>query len=119
MGSAEPTEGTEPLHEKLAQLYRGQTAKIITDRESKEFDIGRRTKQGDPLSPKLFNAVLEQAFARAKGKWRSRGWGLRIEGSTEQRLSNLRFADDVLLIAESEHQLQEMIGDLVEETSKV
>ena len=51
---------------KLAQLYRGQTAKIITDRESKELNIGRGTKQGDPLSPKLFNAVLGKAFARAK-----------------------------------------------------
>ena len=40
---------------KLAQLYEGQTATIVTDKVSKEFGIGRGTKQGDPISPKLFN----------------------------------------------------------------
>jgi len=104
---------------KLAQLYRGQTAKIITDKESKELKIGRGTKQGDPLSPKLFNAVLEKAFTRAKEHWKSQGWGISVASDMEERLTNLRFADDVLLIAESEQQLQAMIADLIDETGKV
>ena len=104
---------------KFAQLYRGQSANIITDKASKELKIGRGTKQGDPLSPKLFNAVLEKAFTRAKEHWKSKGWGISIGNDMEERLTNLRFADDGLLIAESEQQLQAMIENLLDETSKV
>ena len=43
----------------LENLYGGQTAKVCTDRLSKEFSLSRGTKQGDPLSSLLFNAVLE------------------------------------------------------------
>ena len=39
---------------------------------SKEFDILRGTKQGDPLSSLLFNAVLEDIFAEVKPAWEKR-----------------------------------------------
>jgi len=41
---------------------------------------------------------------------------LRVEGGKEARLTNLRFADDVLLVAESEHQLAKLLEILVDET---
>eukprot|EP00959_Pyramimonas_sp_CCMP1952_P154869 3240210-Pyramimonas_sp.AAC.1 len=47
----------------LKSLYSGQSGRVRTDRMSKEFDILRGTKQGDPLSSLLFNAVLEDIFA--------------------------------------------------------
>ena len=40
----------------LTQLYTNQTAKVKTDTFSREFNIQRGTKQGDPLSSLLFNA---------------------------------------------------------------
>eukprot|EP00959_Pyramimonas_sp_CCMP1952_P007652 159740-Pyramimonas_sp.AAC.1 len=40
----------------LESLYFGQPGRVRTDRMSKEFDILRATKQGDPLSSSLFNA---------------------------------------------------------------
>ena len=43
----------------LASLYDGQTGEGTTDKASRSFVIQRGTKQGDPLSPKIFHAVLE------------------------------------------------------------
>ena len=103
----------------LARLYANQTANIVTDKVSKSFRIGRGTKQGDPISPKLFNAVLERAFGRAKERWRHKNYGVQMTGGQEERITNLRFADDVLLIATTREHLHNMIGDLVECTEEV
>ena len=44
------------------RLYRGQKGVVMTSVLSKIFDIVRGTKQGDPMSPKLFNAALQKAM---------------------------------------------------------
>ena len=103
----------------LARLYTKQTANVVTDKVSKEFRIGRGTKQGDPISPELYNAVLEKTLRRAKESWGRKGWGLRMEGGMDERLTNLRFADDILLIATSRDQLKSMIEDLEKYTAEV
>ena len=46
----------------LCEMYCEQTAQVRTDQLSKTFRIQRGTKQGDPLSSLLFNAVLEDIF---------------------------------------------------------
>lgn len=84
----------------LQRLYASQQAYIATDRTSKEFNLTRGTKQGDPVSPMLFNAVLEHVFRPLKHTWQSQG--LAVQVGTADMLTNLRFADDVLLVATSE-----------------
>ena len=44
-------------------------------------------RQGDPISPKLFTAVIEEIFKKA-----DLDKGINIDG---ERLKNLRFADDI------------------------
>ena len=102
----------------LKNLYSGQSGRVRTDRLSKEFDILRGTKQGDPLSSLLFNAVLEDVFAEVKPSWEKKGWGLRLGYSKYRQLTNLRFADDVLLIGTSLRQLKQMLIDLKEAAMK-
>ena len=56
----------------LQKLYRGQVGHVKTDRTSRDFEINRGTKQGDPISPVIFNAVLETVMRTCKHKWRSK-----------------------------------------------
>ena len=61
-------------------------------------------RQGDTLSPVMFTAAVEETFKRMNIEV-----GMNINGV---RLSNLRFADDIMLFAESEEKLKDMLEDL-------
>ena len=78
----------------------------------------RGSRQGDPISPVLFNAVLEDVLRTCKEKWHSRGWGWSL-GEIGDNLTNLRFADDLLLIGRSLHQATEMLKDIIREAQLV
>ena len=94
----------------LDQLYHGQQGKVHTDKLSKPFAIARGTKQGDPLSSLLFNAVLEDIMRDVKPAWIRRNIGLELGNVL---LSELRFADDLLLLATSTPAMRSMLGDVV------
>eukprot|EP00973_Karenia_brevis_P077225 10726980-Karenia_brevis.AAC.1 len=64
----------------MSRLYRNQVGQVVGRTVSKSFAISRGTKQGDPLSPSLFNAVLEAAMKEIKSKWCRKGWGIKVEG---------------------------------------
>ena len=106
---------TKPYVDLLRNLYRDQVATVRTDRQSRAFNIERGVKQGDPLSSLLFNACLEQLFQPLKAKWTNRGFGIQLGHTTTTQLTNLRFADDVLLLAPTLPQLTEMLTDLQRE----
>jgi hypothetical protein len=77
--SAMLAQGVPPVYVRtLAELYTNQVGKIVADVTSKSFKIKRGTKQGDPLSPQLFNSVLEQALRDIQTKWRRNGWGIQL-----------------------------------------
>jgi hypothetical protein len=90
----------------INHLYSEATARIQMDNQSSAtFNLGRGVKQGDPLSPKLFNCLLEYLFKNLN--WKEKGIAI-----NEKWLSNLRFADDVALFSESKDDLLAMIEDL-------
>ena len=96
----------------LRGLYAGQTGTVVTDVQSEPYRICRGTKQGDPLSTLLFNAVLESIFRRLKETWARKKFGLELGVNASGYMTNLRFADDVLLFARTRRSLQIMIKDL-------
>ena len=79
----------------LAALYADQTA---ATRGSRPFPIRRGGKQGDIISPISFNAGLELAFRKWKKRLTTK-WQL-LDGDGG-RLTNARYADDIMLYAKS------------------
>ena len=91
----------------LQMLYKYQKG-IVGDNE---FDINRGVRQGDILSPVLFNAVLEHALGRWKDGLIFEGFAL--DGSYgAEWLTNLRYADDLLLFGQSLDEAISMLDSL-------
>ena len=104
----------------LQKLYEGQTAEVQTDVRSDPFRVERGTKQGDPISPILFNAVVEHFMRKLKGRWNAKKFGYKVdEYAEEEFVTNLRYADDILLIARTLPQIKSMLADLDQEAAKV
>lgn len=89
----------------IKNIYTGTTAKIKIEKEGCDIDILRGVRQGDPLSPKLFTAVLEEVFRKLD--WSKNG--LNING---EKLTHLRFADDIVVFANTSEELQKMLIEL-------
>ena len=78
-------------------------------KESNKINIGRGVRQGDTISPKLFMAALESIFRRLT--WETSG--LKIYG---EYLSHLCSADDILICANSPHELQQIPQELTDDS---
>ena len=104
----------------LKKIYRDQKESVQTDEESNMYGIKKGTKQGDPLSSLLFNTVLQNSLKDDFQRWqKKKGMGIYLSDHDHDCLTNLRFADDVLLFATSKEQLQKMMYEFKEGTENV
>ena len=77
------------------------------------------SKQADPLSSLLFDNVLQKALKDdLPDEQKKRGMGICLGDKDHDSLTNIRFADDVLLFASSKEQLQKMMCDFNAEKKK-
>ena len=84
----------------LRNLYAGQEAAVRTEYGKTDwFQIRKRVRQGCMLSPCLFNLYAEYIMRNA-GLAEAQA-GIKIAG---RNISNLRYADDTTLMAESEEE---------------
>ena len=85
----------------LRNLYAGQEATIKTGHGTTDwFQIEKGVHQGCILSPCLFNLYAEYIMGNARLDEAQAG--IKIAG---RNVSNLRYADDTTLMAESEEEL--------------
>ena len=100
----------------LRNLYTGQEATIRTGLGTTDrFQIGKGVHQGCFLSPCLFNLYAEYIMQNA-GLDEAQTGGIMIAG---RNTSNLRYADDTTLMAESEEELKSILMKMKEESEKV
>ena len=98
----------------LRNLYAGQEATVRTGHGTTDwFQIGKGVRQGYILSPCLFNLYAEYIM-RNSGPEEAQA-GIKIAG---RNINNLRYADDIALMAESE-ELKNLLMKVKEEREKV
>ena len=98
----------------IKAIYDKLTANIILKGEKlKAFPLKSETRQGCPLSPLLFNIVLQVSATAIRGKKEIKG----IQIGKEVKLS--LFADDMILYIENLKDTTRKLLELINEYSKV
>ena len=98
----------------LRNLYAGQEATVRTGHGTADwFQTGKGVRQGCILPPCLFNLYAEYIMRNA-GLEETQA-GIKIAG---RNIINLRYADDITLMAESEEELKSLLMKIKEESEK-
>ena len=99
----------------MRNLYAGQEGIVRTGHGTTDwFQIGKGVCQGCILSRCLFNLDAEYIMRNA-GLEETQA-GIKTAG---RNINNLRYADDTILMAESEEELKSLLMKVKEETEKV
>ena len=99
----------------LRNLYAGQEATVRSGHGTTDwFQIGKGVRQGCILSPCLFNFYVEYIMRNA-GLDEAKA-GIKI---ARRNIKNLRYADDTILMAESEEELKSLLMKVREESKKL
>ena len=99
----------------LRNLCAGQEATVRTGHGTTDwFQIGKGVCQGCILSPCLFSLYAEYILRNA-GLEEAQA-GIKVAG---RNISNLRYADDTTLMAESKEELKSVLMKVKEESEKV
>lgn len=93
--------------ELVKEIYSDTWAIVSLEKLGQEFSFQRGVKQGDPLSPDLFNCVIQKAFNDLTNVNR----GISILGNI---LTNLRFADDMVIFQNSAKNLELSLQELTD-----
>ena len=98
----------------LRNLYSGQEPTVRTGNGTMDwFQIEKGVRQGCILSPCLFNLYAEYVMQNARLDEVQAG--IKIVG---RNINNLRYADDITLMAESEEELKSLLMKVKEESEK-
>ena len=99
----------------LSNLYAGQEATVRTRHGTTDwFQIWKRVHQGCILSPCLFNFYAKYIMRNVRLDEAQAG--IKTAGRNS---NNLRYADDITLMAESEEELKSLLMKVKEERGKV
>lgn len=93
--------------QKKCMQIQGQGFSLIKRVLTAYFHTKKGVKQGDPLTPVLFNCALQEIFRNLN--WENKG--IKVDG---EMLSNPRFADDAIFVAENIDDMKIILDDLIE-----
>ena len=98
----------------LRNLYAGQEATVGTGHGTDWFQVGKGVHQGCILSPCLYNYYAEYIMRNA-GLEEAQA-GIKV---ARRNINNLRYADDITLMAESEEEPKSLLMEVKEESEMV
>ncbi len=86
-------------------MYSDLKSRFKSDKIGSYFKISKGVRQGDPLSPILFNRVLGEIFQKVA--WEEKGLDM-----DARKLPNLKFVDDMTHMADSLNDLRDLMHEL-------
>lgn len=98
-----------PFVKYMKDLYGQASTTIQYEGTDTPVKIRRGVLQGDPLSPMVFNAIMDRALRRLDN-----GIGYRLNGKV---FNCIAYADDLILVASTTMGLQRLIGTIERELS--
>lgn len=98
--------------EYLATVYSKAATQLQFEGEIRDTDIGQGTFQGDPLSPILFNLVIDDALESMDKRF-----GYRLDDGTRAKCT--AFADDVMVLGNTKTGVQLNINTLASQLALV
>lgn len=84
----------------MYKLYKDELAVVKIQDNVEETKVNKGGRQGCTLTPIVFNAYIYEAIKKIK---EGTNLGVKING---QRISMLRFTDDIALLVETEEDLE-------------
>ena len=106
MGNSEKDGNTSPPDLPLEKLICRSGARVRTGHRTDWFQIGKGVHQGCILSPCLFNLYAEYIMQNVRLDESQAG--IKIAG---RNMNNLRYADDTILMTETEEELKKPLDE--------
>ena len=95
----------EQVIETIQQMYRKATTKLtVGGKSTRKIEINSGVKQGCPLSPLLFNLIIDELIEKLKRT----NIGIELGG---EKICCMAFADDLVLISENKIHMKILIEE--------
>ena len=97
----------------ITEMYKGDEVKLNYGNATSVVAMQSGIRQGDPISPAIFSALLGHILKPLIQEWKRKKWGAIIDPTKpDERVTVLAYADDVTLFAESREQASKMLDEL-------
>ena len=86
-------------------MYSGAEITISYGEAKSTITMKSGMRQGDPLSPALFSALIGHILRPLIASWERKGWGAELDPrSPKKKITILAYADDITLFAATKAQ---------------
>lgn len=116
----EELEITQKIIEVTKSTYNRVKGKVqMGGKRSKDFYINKGIKQGDSLSPTLFILIMDKIMKNTKKRTKHLQVTIGYTNMLPVKMEGLLYADDIILVADTQKKMQSLLNIWVEEIEKM